>query len=271
MENVLNDTQAGVVDPKLSDANVTGASVAQESPEGQTAVTTGAVAKPQQSEQDNAKFAEMRRENERLAKELADEKAAKAAYSKLTETISDKLGYKGATPDDVRIAILAEQQGKTPEEVKAQEEHEAQRVKSLLENDPDYVATKRELDALKAKAERELLQKDLAEIKASFPNETAADCRELGEKFLQLRALGFDTISAYVAVKGKAVFETQTPTTPVEPPPPEPGAVNGAADYEARDYLTDDEIKKLTPAELKNPETRKKAWNGWMRLSRKQT
>lgn len=252
MENVLNDTQAGVVDPKLSDVNATGASVAKESPSGQTNDATGAVAKPQQSEQDNAKFAEMRRENERLAKELADEKAAKSAYSKLTDTISDKLGYKGATPDDIRIAILAEQQGKTPEEIKAQEEHEARRVKSLLENDPDYVATKRERDLLKANAERELLQKDLAEIKASFPNETAADCRELGEKFLQLRAAGIDNLTAYVAVRGKAAFETAKPQAPAEPAPPEPGAVNGAGTQE-KEYYTSAEVDKLTPSELCNP------------------
>lgn len=252
MENVLNDTQAGVVDPKQSDADVTGASVVQESPSGQTNATTGAVAKPQQSEQDNAKFAEMRRENERLAKELADERAAKSAYSKLTETIKDKLGYKGATPEDIRLAILAEQQGKTVEEIKSDEEREARRIKSMLENDPDYVATKRERDLLKANAERDLLQKDLAEIKAAFPNETAADCRELGEKFLQLRAAGVDNLTAYVAVKGKAAFEVPAPAAPAEPAPPEPGAVNGAGTQE-KEYYTSAEVDKLTPSELRNP------------------
>jgi hypothetical protein len=269
MENTLNGVQAAVVEPTTSDAT-TGVSTEVKAPE-------AAIAKPQQSEQDNAKFAEMRRENERIAKELEAERSAKAAYAKLTETITDKLGYKGSSPEEIRLAILAEQQGKTVAEVREQETLEAAKIDAAVKSHPEYIRATREAAERRERDNKERFAKDLAEIKEIFPNETAKTVEDLGEKYIRLCADGLSPIEAYVTVNCKDIVSKLTSVTPTAPAapveaPPEIGAVNNAGDADGRDYFTEDEIDKLTPAQLKNPSIVEKAWNGAKKLAgKKQT
>jgi hypothetical protein len=243
-EKVVNDTQAAVVEPKPSDAAVTGASTEAKAP-------AAAPAKPQQSEQDNAKFAEWRRKTEQLERELAEERAAKSAYSKLADAVKEHLGYQGSNPEEIRLAILAQQQGKSVAEIREQESLEVKRAQELLESNPEVIELRRFKAEQIAKAQAESLARDLAEIKAKYPNETAADIKELGETFAKLRAAGVDNLTAYRAIKPDSTVSV-TPKTE-EPPLPETGAVNGAAATEEKEYYTPQEVDKLTKKDLSNP------------------
>lgn len=255
-ENVLNGTQTGAVDPKPSDANATGAVTEKSAPVGAVTKTVEVPAKSQQSEQENAKWAEMRRQSE--------------AAKKVLSLIKDDYSVESDDPNEIQIAILSQKSGKSKadirEDLKRQADLETQKAQQAKDSDPEIQELRRIANEYKADQAKKTEQADLAALKTAYPDLKAESYADLGEKFVKARTLGFSAVAAYAATLAEQP-KVETPAVPAEPPKPETGAVNTAGDFEGRDYFTDEEINKLTPAQLKNPSIVEKAWNGVKKLA----
>lgn len=239
-ENVLNGTQTGAVDPKLSDAEATGASAVKVNPAGETKKTVEAPAKPPQSEQDNAKWAEMRRKSE--------------AAEKVLSLIKDDYQVESDDPTEIQIAILSQKSGKSKadirEELKRQTDLEAQKVQQAKDSDPEIQELRRIANEHKAEQAKKAEQADIAALKAVYPDLKAENYADLGAEFVKARTLGFSAIAAYAAVTAD---KPKVETAPAEPPKPEMGALNTAGDLSEKEYYTPQEVDKLTKAQVKDP------------------
>ncbi len=238
-ENVLNGTQAGAVDPKPSDAEATGAVTEKAAPVGAGTKTVDVPAKHQQSEQENAKWAEMRRQAE--------------AAKKVLSLIKDDYAVESDDPDEIQIAILSQKSGKSKadirEELKRQADLEAQKVRQAKESDPEIQELRRIANEYKAEQAKKIEQADLAAIKAAYPDLKAESYADLGEKFVKARTLGFSAVAAYAAVLAEHP-KVGTPSAPAEPPKPETGAVSTAGSEVEKDYYTPQEVDKMKDKDL---------------------
>ena len=189
------------------------------------------VAKPQQSAEENSKFAEIRRKYE------SENKKIKAEFDRLLDSLKG-YGYEGS-PQEIADALYAQNNGVSQEEAKAirEKEESALREKEELQS---------EIEMYKSLAIQKLMADDLAAIQSVHPE--VKDLKELGEEFFStLKALGEgrDPVLAYEIIKAKKEATTKKA-------PPEIGGVNQSSQKE-KDFYTPAEVDKLTDKDYDNP------------------
>ena len=189
------------------------------------------VAKPQQSAEENSKFAEIRRKYE------SENKKIKAEFDRLLDSLKG-YGYEGS-PQEIADALYAQNNGVSQEEAKAirEKEESALREKEELQS---------EIEMYKSLAIQKLMVDDLSAIQKVHPE--VKDLNELGEEFFStLKALGDerDPVLAYEIVKAKEDATTKKA-------PPEIGGVNQSSQKE-KDFYTPAEVDKLTDKDYDNP------------------
>jgi hypothetical protein len=189
------------------------------------------VAKPQQSAEENSKFAEIRRKYE------SENKKMKAEFDRLLDSLKG-YGYEGS-PQEIADALYAQNNGVSQEEAKAirEKEESALREKEELQS---------EIEMYKSLAIQKLMADDLSAIQSVHPE--VKDLNELGEEFFStLKALGEgrDPVLAYEIIKAKKDATTKKA-------PPEIGGVNQSSQKE-KDFYTPAEVDKLTDKDYDNP------------------
>jgi hypothetical protein len=177
--------------------------------------------------------------------------------------VKDKLIADEVAPRDLRIKDLegeiaryqraelekeAEERGITADELeqerKAAEDDELQKVL----NHPEFKRMQeRDLEITK----RQILK----DLQGEFPDEGIKDLDSIDKEFFQQLRAGKDHISAY-----KAYMRLR------EEPPKSTGTAKSNGEVEKRDYLTEDEIAKLTKEDyLRDPKLLEKAKRGMRR------
>ena len=226
--NTFDDVQESVVDSQKVD-------VTSEVTEEAAKAPVEEVAKPQQTPEENAKFAEFRRKAEMAEREA---QRIKAENERLMGALKG-YGYEG-TPEQIADLLMAQSTGMTPEEARAQREAEEQRI-------AQETMSKRELELYKSMVIETMKEKDLNSIKAAYPDVKASKIEELGETFVKIFNTGqLSAVEAYEAAK---VLDQRN----TKPTPPAIGAVNSQGSGE-KDFYTPAEVDRLTDADYdRNP------------------
>jgi hypothetical protein len=231
--NVLDDTQETVVEsqePETDTSEVTETGEDIDAPTNEVVEET----QPRQSAEENAKFAAARRQAE------AEARAIKAQNERLLQAL-EGYGYKGS-PEEIADALIAQQQGISTEEARAQREAiEAENAK--------YNQLQSEVETYKSLAIEKLKSDDLAKLKSTYPDDAKVQALksvdELGNDFFALMSALRDPTLAYDALTVKQQRETK-------PVPKDIGAVNSSSSKE-KDFYTPDEVDKLTEKDYDNP------------------
>ena len=216
MNNENTEVQAPVVEEPTAATEET--SAADETTEETQAAEEQPVERPAerkpQSREVNHQFKLMRQEQERLQRQIAEQQTAN---NRLLEALKG-YGYSGSA-EEVAAQIAAAQRGISVEELQAQEQQAAERAKAMMQNDPEYLAMRQELNAYKQAAFENLFQNDLEDIKKAFPDFKGKSIDDLGFQFSVLRSNGLDAVTAYAAMQ-------QAKQATAKPVPPVMGAVN---------------------------------------------
>lgn len=223
--NTFDDVQTDVVDSSDTEAEVTSEVVEDVA---EVTTETEETAKPQQTAEENAKFAEIRRKYE------AEQKAIKAQNDRLMQALS-QYGYEGS-PEDIADALMAQTQGISQEEAKVQREAQerAEAEKMQMQSETEFY---------KRLAIEKLMADDLKTIQSVYPEVKSLDT--LGEEFFSLLGATRDPILSYEALQAKKA-KTQKPI------PQEIGAVNSSSSKE-KDFYSPAEVDKLTDKDFDNP------------------
>lgn len=186
------------------------------------------VAETAKTEQDAA-FAQMRRHNEELARQLAEAQKQSKEYE-------DALGlfFDG---EDKALKAHAYYDERPFEEVKAETEMQAQ----LAELQNKNASLEQQLLEQQAQAQ---MDADLAEIQKSHPEVKSID--ELGPEYLAFRFNPMGEMGAEQAFQMMMAYKGNT--TPKKPPII--GNVS-TADKPQSDYYTREEVEAMSPAEVK--------------------
>ena len=168
-------TEVEAIEPETQEAETDEVEVVEQPPE-------------RDLERDSA-FAKIRRE----AEEAKREKEKYDAELKKAKDVIKLFGFEG---DDYAEQMEAFHKGITVEQLKQQKQVEEQRVKSILESDPEYKAFKeraKELEFEKTKLA------DLMYIKTQYPLEQAGKIEDIPNfsKFAELRSRGYEASDAY--------------------------------------------------------------------------
>lgn len=235
----FNDlTTAPFLDELDSGGGSTGAEEMETAEPSETDETEGAE-EPEVAEQvtgktdADAKFAEMRRENEDL--------------KALNKELEDALGnfFDGDTDQKV-VAANALAQGKTEQEIR--DEIEAENEWNRLNQENEELRSQ-----LLDRETQTQMEHDLQTIQKIDPSVKSLD--ELGKDFLDYIASGLSATQAYYAKKAKD--EAEKPQ-----PPEEVGKVNQSA--APKDYYTREEVQSMTQDEVhKNYEAIRKSMSRW--------
>lgn len=193
------------------------------------------------TEQDAA-FAQMRRQNEELARQLADAQRQSKEYE-------DALGlfFDG---EDKALQAQAHYNQRPIEEVRAEHEMESQ----LEELQNKNQSLEQQLLEQKAQA---LMNSDLLEIQKLHPEVKSID--ELGKEYLAFRFSQMGEMGAEQAYQMAKVYKAQT--TPKKPP------VIGSVSTQEKpqsDYYTREEVAAMSAEEVnKNYDTIRKSMEKW--------
>lgn len=196
-------------------------------------------AKPQQTPEENAAFARMRREQEQSKREA---EAYKKQAERMAQAVS-KFGYQG-NPDDIADQIEAAATGKPLSQVRAERIQREQQMTAAQQAVVERDLYKQQLLEFQVKT---AMEKDLAAIRKIDKSIKSLD--DLGSEFATLVSSGVDAETAYFAVKAKEQATTK-------PKPKDIGAIGSGT--KEKDYYTPDEVDKLTDAELDDPKIRAK-------------
>ena len=209
-----------------------------ETVETQTEETVSEV-QPKRDFEKDANFARIRREKEAAQKEIERLKSAMKS-----------LNFKGENVSEIADEAESLHTGKTVEEVRAERER--------LERLDRLEAENKEL---KARETEHFFEKDLEALKTAYPELKVKTVFEIGGgEFAKLRAAGVDTITAYEAIRAKEARETK-------PKPPSTGSVKSNSVPES-EYFTSEQLDRLTPKQLDDPQIYKKAMASLAKLKK---
>jgi len=229
--NTVNEVEVG--SEALQETEATTSEVTEVVAENETTQVVEET-RPRQSAEENAKFAAARRQAE------AEARAIKAQNERLLQALKG-YGYEGS-PEEIADALIAQQQGISTEEARAQREAiEAENAK--------YNQLQSEVETYKSLAIEKLKSDDLAKLKSAYPEDKEVQklksIDELGDEFFLLLSATKDPELAYDALQAKNARHTK-------PVPPDIGAVNSSSGKE-KDFYTPDEVDKLTDKDYDNP------------------
>lgn len=212
-ENTVDDVQEEVVD--LPDETEP---VASEAEEQEPAIPGQEPERPIQTPAENAAFAAMRRDNERLMRENAERDALFASLFPDTE--------------DPFLMAQAQIYNKTPDQISAEREAAAE----LSRKDA-------ELESLRAYRAQSAFEKDLSAIKTAYPEIQAKSIDELGTEYMRIMATGaLDAVTAYEIVRAKEAKQRKAA-------PPDPGKVNASSKAD-KNFFTREEVRGMTQEEV---------------------
>lgn len=177
-------------------------------------------------------------------------KELEAQVKEYTPVISalKRSGYKG-TPSEMTAQWLADQSGKTIEEVKAEQAEIDRDYEERKKSDPDFIKAQ-ELEKTVAQREFEAIQKEhYAEIKAAFPDIKAKDMltlvKETGQEFAEMLSKGISPVKAYkIALMDK---ETAKPETP----PPSTGSTKSSGNPLKEQFFTREQVQLMSREEIR--------------------
>lgn len=224
--NTFDDVQEQVVDAPETEPDTS--EVAEVGEDINVPTTEAEPSAPVQSAEENAKFAELRRKYE------AEQKAIKSQNDRLMAALS-QYGYEGS-PEEIADALMAQTQGISQEEAKAQREAQEKAETERLQ-------MQSETEFYKKIAIEKLMNDDLKTIQSVYPE--VKSLNELGEEFFNLLGATRDPILSYEALQAKKA-KTQKPV------PQEIGAVNSSSSKE-KDFYSPAEVDKLTEKDFDNP------------------
>lgn len=230
--NAVNDAQGQTVDAPQTEPI--------ESVEQEVANPDVGAEKAVQTPEQNAWYAKQRKEAEEAR---AEAERVKRQIERLKTALS-KYDYQG-DPEDIADTLEAQKQSMTVEELRAQREAEAMRVRELAMNDPEIRKIKEERDTFYQMQLEQIRKGDLEKVKKAFPEVSAKDVSDLGEQFATLRANGIDPVVAYAAIK-----QAEGANKPKAPP--SIGGINETSSRE-KDYYTPQEVDALSEKDLNNP------------------
>ena len=225
-----SDTQEVVVEPQTNGAESENSQeVANPEP------------KKEQSPEENALRATMRREAEARAeikaKEIAQaevDKVFKEMYAGQVNPYTNKPIESKADYDEYKRQYDLEQIGVTTDE---QKEFIERLKKEALESDPELKAKNEELEYYRQQTIKAQMESDLTRIKTL--DNTVKSLDELGEEFFKLIASGVDAVVAYNAIKAS---KPQAPPTM--------GDIN-STEAKEKDYFTREDVEKMTQEEVR--------------------
>ena len=225
-----SDTQEVVVEPQTNGAESENSQeVANPEP------------KKEQSPEENALRATMRREAEARAelkaKEIAQaeiDKVFKEMYAGQVNPYTNKPIESKADYDEYKRQYDLEQIGVTTDE---QKEFIERLKKEALESDPELKAKNEELEYYRQQTIKAQMESDLTRIKTL--DNTVKNLDELGEEFFKLIASGVDAVIAYNAIKAS---KPQAPPTM--------GDIN-STEAKEKDYFTREDVEKMTQEEVR--------------------
>lgn len=217
--NTVNDVEVGT--EALQDD--TSESVAEETP-----VESVVEPAPQQSKEDNAKYAEARRQAE------AEARAVKMQNDRLLQALNG-FGYEGS-PEEIADALLAANQGTSVEEVRV--EREAREAEEARIN-----ALRSETEYYRNIAIKSQMAEDLKQLQTVYPE--IKSLNELDPKVFSIMKNGLDVLTAYEVMKAQADRNKK-------PTPPDIGGVDNSSSQE-KDYYSPAEVDKLTSKDYDNP------------------
>lgn len=150
-------------------------------------------------------------------------------------------------------AQRARQAGMEPDQYQKIAEEAAQRIK---QTDPEVLGMRAQLEQFQRRQMEETFSRDMAAIKAAYPDEQAKSVMDLGEDFMALMATGqLDAVGAYEAIRRKRNAGRKQP--------PSMGAV-ATGGSEPKTFYTRDEVARMTPAEVeKNLDAINKSMAKW--------
>lgn len=137
-------------------------------------------------------------------------------------------------------AQRARQAGMEPDQYQKITEEAARRIK---QTDPEVLGMRAQLEQFQRQQMEETFNRDMAAIKAAYPDEQAKSVMDLGEDFMALMATGqLDAVGAYEAIRRKRNAGRKQP--------PSMGAV-ATGGNEPKDYFTKEEVQRMSQAEVK--------------------
>lgn len=198
-------------------------------------------AKPAQSAEENAQFAEIRRGIEQRAREDAQARIDnfyKTTYAGQTNPYNGK-------PIDSEAAFKEFEQQQQTAQLAQQNGISLQEQQALLQKamyqSPEYRQVAEKAERLQSQVNQIQFDNDLAEVKKAYPKETAETVDDLGEAFIKARAMDIDPVTAYEIALAK-----QKRTKPV---PPSMGDVNATSTDES-EFYTMEQLRTLTPEQV---------------------
>lgn len=221
----------------LSEADVTSEVTEPTNEDNSTVETVEEPAKPQQTAEENTRFAEVRRKYE------TETQAIKAQNDRLLSALS-AFGYEGS-PEEIADTLMSQTQGITVEQARAERETREQETEhiQLLQSETEF---------FKNIAIEKLMADDLSKIKNTYKDDAKVQglksLNELGDDFFKTLNATNDPVLAYDIIQAKQVRETK-------PTPPEIGGVNGSSSKE-KDFYTSEEVDRLTEKDMDNPRIR---------------
>lgn len=222
MEDYLNDVDAS--SEQIVDAQPEAPETSEVAEEVESVVE---VAKPQQTAEENARFAAARRQAE-------NELRAEREQKELLLNALGQYGYTGSA-QEISDNLTAQTQGISPEEAREQRE-------TAAEENAKMYQLQAEIEAYRQPALKFYMAQDLQKLKSTYPNDEKVqalkDISELDNDFFVLMGATKDPILAYDAYQAKKSRETK-------PVPKDIGAVNSSSSKE-KDFYTSAEADKLT-------------------------
>lgn len=198
--------------------------------------------KPKQSREDNAAYANMRRQMEAASKRAETLEKESADHKALMQAIGDVYGFSG-TPSQVRDMIVANDRGISVEQLNAERAAQEAQTRKLVESDPEYQRTLQENKRLRDAVIRDRMAKDLETLKSANPDLKIESLDDLGEDFEQLIGLGWNAKEAYAAMQAKSKANLNTPpasTGPIKSPP-----------STEKEFYTPEEVDRITREDLR--------------------
>ena len=232
--NIESAENQEVAEPEMDEALESAET--QEVAEPDTADNSEAVAEQTGRTEADARFAEMRRQNQQLEREAEMMRAALSRY------------FEGETAEELSINANAYAEEKDPDTYREEWERQQEYEQAILERDE----LKEQM--LEMEIDRRM-QEGLREVREIDPNIKSLD--ELGDSFVNMIAAGLTTKEAYYATLAMKSKEKVFAPDPI-------GRVSD--NRVERDYYTSEELDNLTDEEL--DENWDKVWKSMNLLSK---
>lgn len=131
-----------------------------------------APAKPAQTAEENARFAQFRREAQAARREAEQARAA----AQRAQNVLNRYGYQGDNLDEVLDTLEAAQRNISVSELRQERAAEEERFRQAMQNAPEVVQMRQQLAEYQRREDQRILDDDLGEIKRLNPGRRQKAC-----------------------------------------------------------------------------------------------